>query len=123
MRRSIALLILLSPFLCAHAKSKPNPADYAITVHVTGSHLIDRGGYTCESIDTIVDGQRYLMRNINCQQTYVFQLGDYPARIVKEDKIHTYELMRIYEFLLPDGQTRQFQISGIPDSTTPSGTR
>jgi hypothetical protein len=50
---------------------------------------------------------------------WLLNLGDYRTRITTDQKT-PYDFNRVYEFLLPDNKTRQFQVVGIPDPTLPS---
>ena len=39
-------------------------------------------------------------------------LGDYKAKLVKDEHRTTYDSYQVYEFLFPDGKTRKFQVVG-----------
>jgi hypothetical protein len=39
-------------------------------------------------------------------------LGDYKAKLVKDEHKKTYESLQEYEFLLPDKKTRKFSVVG-----------
>ena len=117
---AFAICLLFAITICAHAKTPPNPADYTITVHVTGSHIAFHG-MDVEFLDVTIDGQRYELR---CAQmaTDLLRPGDYKARISKDEHDRPYEFLRIYELLLTNNKTRQFQVVGIPDPMLPPST-
>jgi hypothetical protein len=127
---SIAILMLM-PALSWAAKPTPNPADYPVTVHVQSSQL----SYTCHGVSSdcgsvqhltvIIDGKKYDLDSdfeFHLLQLHVLRLGDYKARIYSDTskyphfgKLETpnvYEYSRTYEFLFPDGQTREYFVVG-----------
>jgi hypothetical protein len=104
---ALAICLLFATTICAHAKTPPNPADYTITVHVTGVHQRQNAEY----LDVMIDGRRYELCTYNYY--WIFDLGDYKARIIKDEKT-PYGFNRTYEFLLPN-KTQQFSVVGIPD--------
>ncbi len=42
--------------------------------------------------------------------TLVLRTGDYQAKTVKSNDEHPYEYALVYEFLFPDGETRQYYV-------------
>jgi hypothetical protein len=44
--------------------------------------------------------------------TSVLRIGDYPAKVVKDNNEHAYEYSSSYELLFPDGETRKYQVVG-----------
>jgi len=113
---ALAICLLFASTICAHAKTPPNPASYPITIHVTGSHLVPQNGEDREHLDVVIDGQRYELRSTDPGKTWVFRLGDYKARLTASQST-PYDFFYMYELLLPDNSTRQFQVIGIPDPT------
>jgi len=111
------LAMLLSGF--SFAEKKPavaNPADFAINVHVVESRM---------SIDLVPCAQRLLTVIIN-QKKYevwsptkctdgkgVLALGDYKAKLVKDVHPTAYQSLQIYQVILPDNTTMNFNIIGL----------
>ena len=108
--KKIALTLLLLLSTLALAKKNPIPADYTINVHVSSAHLVT--GYTAQVLTVIIDGKKYELEGYAGAKFYrfVLELGDYKAKLVRDDHHGTYESYRIYEFLFPDQTTRQFTV-------------
>lgn len=118
MLKVLFAFLLLAPAL-AFAADKPNPADYTVTIHVQSSHLIDIcssdiKGATCgwtQSLTVLIDGTKYEIMDQRYDNA-VLRLGDYKARIVKDDTSRAYEYTRTYELLFADGATRKYNVIG-----------
>jgi hypothetical protein len=105
--RKILLSLLL---LCAtFAFAAPNPADYNITVHVTASSRNWTVGTYSQHLDVIINGRKYQLQG---NAVGVLAPGDYKAKL-KETRLNSYDIDQTYEFLLPDGKTRYYVLSGI----------
>ncbi len=115
----IALFAILLTVPALALADKPNPADYTIVVHVQSSRLvIDCGstfkGSNCDSelqMDVLIGGKKYEIQDERPNSS-VIHVGDYKARIVKEDTSHSYSYTRTYEILFPDGTTRTYAVVG-----------
>jgi len=102
-----ALLICTPMF----AGTKVNPADYTLTAHVTCS--FERGN--SERIVVDLDGKQ--MELVSNNDAFLpLALGDYKARLLKDESPDAYEVKRQYEVLLPDGKVRAFLVSGLGTS-------
>jgi hypothetical protein len=103
----LAILLLLSTFATA---ADPKPADYAITVHVSATRIAF-AGRGVQDLDVIIDGKKFeLISDLGVGQ--LLALGDYKAKLVRDDHRTTYDSDRVYEFLFPDGKTRRFDVVG-----------
>jgi hypothetical protein len=112
MRKAILALLLLAPSISWAAKPAPNPADYTITVHVQSSRLARSqllGGITVQQLTVSIDGKKYELEERGFSND-VLRVGDYNAKIVKDQTQRAYEYQRTYEFLFPDGQIRQYSV-------------
>jgi hypothetical protein len=112
----IAALLLLFVSASATAKDKgtPNPADYPITLHVVSSRLYDVCTSNCVWVQHIVvtmDGKKYELSDTEVRHD-LLRLGDYKAKIIKDEQGHTFEYERDYEILFPNGETRKFVVVG-----------
>jgi hypothetical protein len=105
--KKIALAVLLSLSAFAWAGTNPNPADYAITVHVSKSYI---GTHGEQKVSVIIDGKKYELAATG--DTMLLALGDYKAKLVKDKHKGTYGSRQVYEFLLPDQKTRKFHVVG-----------
>jgi hypothetical protein len=89
----------------------PKPAaDYTVTVHVSATRIAF-GGRLLQDLDVIIDGKKYeLASELSLGQLLV--LGDYKAKLVKDEHRTTYDSYQVYEFLFTDGKTRKFDVVG-----------
>jgi hypothetical protein len=117
MKKVMLALLLLAPSLACAEKSQPNPADYTIKVHIKSSRLVYIGSGTntqaVEDLMVQIDGKTYELTNAASRNS-VLRLGDYQAKTikVKGQTQRAYEDGTVYEFLLPDGSTRNFYVAG-----------
>jgi hypothetical protein len=107
---TLAVLLMLSAF--AWAGTTPNPVDYTVTVHVSRSR--NRGG---QRLNAVIDGKKYKLEVYGGGggAMLVLALGDYKAKLVKDEHKGTYDSLQIYEFLFPDQKTRKFLVVGLTE--------
>jgi hypothetical protein len=118
MKIFVPALFLLPTTLLYAAKPQPNPAEYTITVHVVFSRSIPYGegvNYApLQELETVINGQQVELRTAN---PGVLALADYKARIIPTTHIpknaSSSDVYVTYEFLLPDGATREFAVVGL----------
>ena len=104
---TLATLLLLSTL--AHA-ADPKPADDTVTIHVSATRIAT-GAHIAQDLDVIIDGKKYeLLSQLAIGRLLV--LGDYKAKLVKDEHKSTYDEFQTYEFQFPDGKTRKFDIVG-----------
>lgn len=108
MKKVVLAIVLLSTFAFGGAPS--NPADYTVNVHVSGSHVVFEGGHF-QKLDVVIDGKKYELRSDWISET-ILALGDYKAKIVKDEHRTNYDSILLYEFLLPDNKTRRYKVVG-----------
>jgi len=101
----IALLLSLSAF--AWAKEDPKPTAYTINVHVSKSFF---GTHGEQKVNAIIDGKNYEL--VATGDRWLLALGDYKAKVAKDEHKGTYNSRRVYEFLFPDQKTRRFRVVG-----------
>ena len=119
MKKILLVILLLAPTLVYAEKNQPpNPADYTINVHVKSSRLVYIGSgmedsQVLEDLMVLIDGKTVELTNA-ARINRVLRLGDYKAKIIKVKgrTEKSYEDGRVYEFLLPDGSTRNFYVTG-----------
>jgi hypothetical protein len=108
--KKIALPILLMCSALAWAGKQSNLADYPINIHVTAARLTDMSELR---LNVVIDGKSYELQGITTVS--LLALGDYKAKLVKDEHRTTYDSYRVYEFLFPDGKTRQYHLVGISE--------
>ncbi len=117
MKKVVLALLLIAPSLACAQKTPPKAADYTIKVHVKSSRLIYIGSGTntqaLEDLMVLIGGKTYELTNA-AQRNSVLRLGDYQAKTikVKGQTQKSYEDGTVYQFLLPDGSTRNFYVAG-----------
>ena len=101
--KKIAIAILLFSALGWGADGA-NSAEYTINVHVNSSS-IDRHG--TQLLNVVIDGKKYELQS-ELAIGRLLALGDYKAKLVT-NRQSAYEVLRVYEFLLPD-KTRRYEV-------------
>jgi hypothetical protein len=121
MGRAFVLFMLLTSVSLLAQDAKPNPADYAINVHVRSSRLVTdcgnviQGSSICstyQSLKVEIDGKKYDLSSGPVRNPGVLRTGNYKARVLKEDAKKDYEYTRTYELLFSDGVTRKYWVAG-----------
>jgi hypothetical protein len=107
--KKIALAILLLASALAWAGGEPNPADYTINVHVRSSSIAAGGQ---QDLNVVIDGKSYELLCDCAARGTLLALGDYKAKLVKDEHKNGYDLLKVYEFLFADKKTRQFELIG-----------
>lgn len=127
MKRVLIALLFVLPMM-AWAE-KPNPADYAVKVHVQRSRIaldcwgVNGGVNICDwqqRLSVLIDGKKFEIVGPTTSKkvhippgpAMVLHTGEYPAKVVKDNNDHTYEYSLSYELLFPDGETRKYQVVG-----------
>ncbi len=105
--KKITLAILLSLAVFAWAKEIPTPADYTINVHVSKSYY---GAHSEQKVNVLIDGKKCELAANG--EVMLLALGDYKAKLVKDEHKGTYGFRQEYEFLFPDQTTRRFRVEG-----------
>ena len=115
---ALAFLLLQTAFLLA-AADKPNPADFAVKVHVVSSASQQTGGdartFYIQVLETVIDNQPVELQG---SSQGVLALGDYPARVsaaVHAPNKHpnSYDIYEGYDLLMPDGTTRTYTVTRL----------
>jgi len=113
--KKLALVVLLLFSAMAWAGGEPNPADYTISVHVSSSRMVLEGDLSAfsQELNATIDGKKYELRcsSINA----LLALGDYKAKLVRDQHRTAYDSYRVYELLFSDKKTRKFQVVGVTE--------
>ena len=91
----------------AWAGGGSHPADNTVTVHVSSSST-DLSGH--QVLDVVIDAKKYELRS-ELSIGHLLALGDYKAKLVKNDHPTAYDSSLEYEFLFPD-KTRPYVVVG-----------
>jgi hypothetical protein len=106
---TLGTLLLFSALVWAG--TIPNPADYAINVHVSASRMLPESGARWQELSVVINGKNYQLVSDDVPNM-LLALGDYKAKLVKDEHKAAYESYQIYEFLFPDQKTRKFVVVG-----------
>jgi len=125
MKKLAFALLLVQPTFLYAAKPQPNPADYTITVHVVYSRSTPYGEgvnyQPLQQLETVINGQQVELQTAN---PGVLALNDYKARVMPTKGIpknaNASDVYLTYEFLLPDGTTRTYYVSGLGPKVDPT---
>jgi len=109
--KKIALVVVLLFSALASAGTVPNPADYTINIHVSGSRIGERDQLR---LQTTIDGKKYELAGDTGDGLLL--PGDYKAKTVAVRAApHSYDVNAVYEFLFPDSKTRKFFLVGVSE--------
>jgi hypothetical protein len=103
MKRAALFVPLL---LASLAPAAPAPDEYSINVHVTSSYTLAIG----QGLDVVIHAKKYQLSGV--PRGGLLALGDYKAKLVKDEHQTAYESSQEYEFLFPDNKTRKFEVVG-----------
>jgi hypothetical protein len=104
MKRAALFVLLLATL----APAAPAPDDYSINVHVTSSYVSAGGG---QGLDVVIHAKKYQLGG-DPRGGSILALGDYKAKLVKDEHPTAYESTQQYEFLFPDNKTKKFTVVG-----------
>jgi hypothetical protein len=113
----ITTMLLFATFSWA----APNPDEYSINVHVSSSRWVVEPTVVttpqaCQKLDVIIDGKKYELETFSYGNLVagvpLLALGDYKAKLVRDQHKVTYESSQIYEFMFPDKKTMKFTVVG-----------
>jgi hypothetical protein len=107
--KKIVLALLLLSSVLALAAADPNPAEYAVNVHVSSSNIDIERGY--QILKVVIDGKKYELGS-ELRIGELLAVGDYKAKLVRDEHKTPYDSHQVYEFLFPDKKTRQFLVVG-----------
>jgi hypothetical protein len=106
---TLAVLLMLSAF--AWAGSNANPADYTVNIHVSRSRMVKNGAAWWQKLDVVIEGKKYQLESEGAPNA-LLTIGDYKAKLVKDEHRGPVDSFQAYEFLFPDQKTRKFIVVG-----------
>ncbi len=101
----LALVLLATSAICAQ-----KPDANLINIHVRSSYFLYANGVVSQMLDVNIGGKKYQL--VGIQTGALLDLGDYKAKLIKDEHRTTYESDQVYEFLFPDKKTRKFSVVG-----------
>jgi hypothetical protein len=105
--KTAALFVLL--LLATLAPAAPAPDEYSINVHVTSSYTLGGGG---QGLDVVIHAKKYQLGGDPTRGPSILALGDYKAKLTKDEHPNAYESYQEYQFLFPDNKTKKFGVIG-----------
>jgi hypothetical protein len=106
-KKTVLSILLL---FTSSAIAAPSPQDYPLTVHVTSSYFRYGGGGGSQILKVVINGKKYKLSTLS--NGYLLALGDYKAKLTRDDHKAAYESNQFYEFQFPDNKTRRFYVEG-----------
>lgn len=111
-RIAFSIVLLVPTFFWA----APNPDEYSINIHVVSSSFVTVPGMggsagTTQKLNVLIGGKKYELSGL-ASTGGLLALGDYKARLVRDDHKTTYESRQAYELLFPDKTTKKFSVTG-----------
>jgi hypothetical protein len=73
--------------------------------------MVPEGGARFQKLSVVIDGKKCELESDGVPNM-LLALGDYKAKLVKDEHKVTYDSYQIYEFLFPDEKTRKFIVVG-----------
>ncbi len=108
MKRAALVVIVL--ILATFAPAARTADEHPITVRVTSSYYLGQVRNRALGLDVVIDGRKYALRGTS--DLGLLAIGDYKAKLVKDEHKTTYESYQEYELLFPDNKTRKFVVVG-----------
>ena len=114
-------ILALSLLFCLPLFAQSPDAGYNLNIHVSETRIggdcgvVTHGNSTCNSVQqlsVLVDGTKYELEGETYFPKGIVALGDYKAKLVKDQQKPTHEFNRTYELMFPDGSTRKFRVTG-----------
>jgi hypothetical protein len=107
--------IALSMFVLAIASAtcfggSSTSSEYPIKVHVTSSIFQMGGERLCEYLQVQIDGKKYSLAN--CAVRSPLHVGDYQAKILKDETKGAARFEQRYELQFSDGKTTKYDVIG-----------
>lgn len=108
MRKFLFAIVLLVPVLCWAA---PDASGYNVAIHVQSSCLVTGiRSVEWDHLKVVIEGKKY---ELEAQKPFeLLHVGDYKAKVVRDETKTPYNLDRIYEFQFPDGKTAKYVVVG-----------
>jgi len=106
--KKITVAILLLVPALARGGADPSPAEFTVEIHVSSSGIATSGR---QDLNVIVNGQKYELLSESVPNA-LLALGDYKAKLVKDEHRTGYDSFQVYEFLFADKKTRKFEVIG-----------
>ena len=109
MKAKLLAVGILVPAIAVRAQSAP---DYPITIHAQSAEIFRLcGAESCWELrlHVTIDGKKYSLQEEHGRKD-LLRVGDYHAKIAKDETKHAYEYSREYEILMPDGDKRKYLV-------------
>jgi hypothetical protein len=101
---TLAVLLLVSTF--AWAGTESNAGDYTVSVHVSSSNVTTG----LLQLKVVINGKNFVLSSSAVPG--LLALGDYKAKLLKDEHKTAYDSYQVYEFLFPDKKTRKYIVVG-----------
>jgi len=113
----LAVILAITTTTFAFSEKPRDSADYTVDVHVQSSRIItvcDQGCTTEQHLIVLIGTKKFDLKELGYQMNLI-RVGNYKAKIVKDETPAPYEYRRVYEILFPDGKVSSFEVVGEGD--------
>jgi hypothetical protein len=110
MKSLLCTVFLLCASVLSFAQKEP-AKEYPIKVHVSSSEQQGFGMHEQQILRVVIDGKKYQLIALG-SRPWALPVGDYQARIIKDQPIQGGQYERRYEIIFPDGKTAQYDVGG-----------
>lgn len=100
--------------LGAAALGGTDASTFNLDAHVTASSLGGLAGPYDQRLKAVIGGKTYDLGG-RSNSYALLKPGDYKAKQLKDASKNSYETAQWYEFLFPDGKTRQYMVVSISE--------
>lgn len=87
-------MLFLSLLFASFGTAQTTPDEYNITVHVRSSYIVYGNRGSSQYLDVVIEGKKFQLADPN--NGYLLALGDFKAKLVKDDHKTPYESIRMY---------------------------
>jgi hypothetical protein len=109
MKKAALLFVLLFAGLAPAAQ---NADEYSINVNVSSARtslVPNASGNLQQQLDVTIKSKKYELSALS--DGSLLALGDYKAKLVRDDHKTAYESFQVYEILLPDKKTATYNVT------------
>ncbi len=114
----LAVILATTTTTFAFSEKPSDSADYTVSVHVQSSRKITvcegQGCTTEQHLIVLIDTKKFDLMELG-RRTNLIRVGNYKAKIVKDETPAPYEYRRVYQILFPDGKASSFEVVGEGD--------
>ena len=114
----LAVILATTTATFAFSEKPTDSADYTVDVHVQSSRIttlcLPQGCTTEQHLIVLIGTKKFDLKKLGYQMNLI-RVGNYKAKILKDETPASYEYRRVYEIRFPDGKASSFEVVGEGD--------